>query len=254
MIREACLRVLVLCTIFLKEAAAFGLCLSEIGEMMSREFSGMEEEPSELELICLEARKFVEEREVFSQTSDLEEEDAFQFHMEYNEEDQHMAYNPPQSFGCGLGGGCSRNPLSMLEESIEEEDSDEENKKITTTESSDFLRDQEVFRYPTNLSASLKSIILTEKAQRNWVGTYNENAKTTSTVGANGPIQGRNSRSAEEKLPSSTSFVKLSDMDEEQWAAFLEHFQELLPNAFRRRKSLSSGQKQKQRLGTSCQF
>ena len=38
MIQEACLRVLVLCTIFLKEAAAFGLCLAEIGEMMSREF------------------------------------------------------------------------------------------------------------------------------------------------------------------------------------------------------------------------
>ncbi|XP_021909374.1 phosphatidylinositol 4-kinase gamma 7-like, partial [Carica papaya] len=30
MIREACLRVLVLCTIFLQEAAAFGLCLAEI--------------------------------------------------------------------------------------------------------------------------------------------------------------------------------------------------------------------------------
>jgi hypothetical protein len=32
MIREACLRVLVLCTIFLKEAAIHGLCLAEIGE------------------------------------------------------------------------------------------------------------------------------------------------------------------------------------------------------------------------------
>ncbi|KAL8114428.1 hypothetical protein AgCh_021323 [Apium graveolens] len=31
MIREACLRVLVLCTIFLKEAAAFELCLADIG-------------------------------------------------------------------------------------------------------------------------------------------------------------------------------------------------------------------------------
>ena len=32
MIREACLRVLVLCTIFLKEDAIHGLCLAEIGE------------------------------------------------------------------------------------------------------------------------------------------------------------------------------------------------------------------------------
>ncbi|GJM98523.1 hypothetical protein PR202_ga15546 [Eleusine coracana subsp. coracana] len=57
MIREACIRVLVLSTTFLKEAAAYGLCLSEIGEMMSRQFTGREEEPSELELICMEARK-----------------------------------------------------------------------------------------------------------------------------------------------------------------------------------------------------
>jgi hypothetical protein len=32
MIREACLRVLALCTTFLKEAAIHGLCLAEIGE------------------------------------------------------------------------------------------------------------------------------------------------------------------------------------------------------------------------------
>ncbi|XP_074557329.1 phosphatidylinositol 4-kinase gamma 7-like [Curcuma longa] len=242
MIREACLRVLVLCTIFLKEAAAFGLCLSEIGKMMSREFSGMEEEPSELELICMEVRKFVEEREVFSLNSDLEEEDTFQFLMEC-EEDQHIMYNSLQSFG-----------LSKLEESIEEddEDSDEENKKITAAESNGFSSAQDKLPHTATLSASLKSISFTEKAQRNRVGAHNRNTILRKVI--NRDIVGGNSRSAEETLPSSTSFVKLSDMDEEQWGAFLEHFQELLLNAFRNRKSLASGQKQKQRLGTSCQF
>ncbi|KAI3513310.1 hypothetical protein L1887_20640 [Cichorium endivia] len=57
MIREACLRVLTLCTVFLKEAAGFGLCLADIGEMMSREYSCKNQEPSELEVICLEAMK-----------------------------------------------------------------------------------------------------------------------------------------------------------------------------------------------------
>ncbi|XP_042451505.1 phosphatidylinositol 4-kinase gamma 5-like isoform X2 [Zingiber officinale] len=254
MIREACLRVLVLCTIFLKEAAAFGLCLSEIGKMMSREFSEMEEEPSELEVICMEVRKFVEEREVFSLNSDLKEEDTFQFLMEYNEEDQHIMYNSLQSFGCGLTGGCSRNPLSKLEESIEEddEDSDEENKNITVAESNGFSSHQGKLPYTANLSASLKSISLNEKAQRNKVGAYNRNTALRKVI--NRDTVGVKSRSAEEKLPSSTSFVKLSDMDEEQWGAFLEHFQELLSNAFCNRKSLTSSQKQKQRLGTSCQF
>ncbi|KAL9381114.1 hypothetical protein Peur_026771 [Populus x canadensis] len=63
MIREACLRVLVVCTIFLKEAAAFGLCLAEIDEMMSREFRSHGEEPSELELICVQARSLLGEME-----------------------------------------------------------------------------------------------------------------------------------------------------------------------------------------------
>ncbi|XP_038698063.1 phosphatidylinositol 4-kinase gamma 8-like [Tripterygium wilfordii] len=41
-LRESSIRVLVLCTIFLKRAAAVGLCLSDIGEMMTREFCGGE--------------------------------------------------------------------------------------------------------------------------------------------------------------------------------------------------------------------
>lgn len=55
MIREACIRILTLCTVFLKKAAAFGLCLAEIGQIMTREFRCKNQEPSELEVICLEA-------------------------------------------------------------------------------------------------------------------------------------------------------------------------------------------------------
>ncbi|KAG9152880.1 hypothetical protein Leryth_012494 [Lithospermum erythrorhizon] len=65
MIREACLRVLVLCTIFLKEAAVYGLCLAEIGEMMTRGFHSGEEEPSELELACIKAQSMIVEKEVW---------------------------------------------------------------------------------------------------------------------------------------------------------------------------------------------
>ncbi|CAA0822476.1 Phosphatidylinositol 4-kinase gamma 7 [Striga hermonthica] len=68
MIRDGCLRVLVLCTVFLKEAAANGLCLAEIGEMMSREFRSGEEEPSELEVISIEARRLAAE-EILSPTT-----------------------------------------------------------------------------------------------------------------------------------------------------------------------------------------
>ena len=64
MIHEASLRVLVLSTIFLKEAAASGHCLSEIGDMMSRQFTKKEEEPSVLEVMCMEARNWVKEIEL----------------------------------------------------------------------------------------------------------------------------------------------------------------------------------------------
>jgi len=46
MIGEACLRVLMLCTIFLKRTAETGLRLAEISAMMSSEFHGVEESSS----------------------------------------------------------------------------------------------------------------------------------------------------------------------------------------------------------------
>ncbi|KAI3799084.1 hypothetical protein L1987_34374 [Smallanthus sonchifolius] len=86
MIHEACLRVLVLCTIFLKEAASFGLCLTEIGEMMTRQqFHGHEEEPSELESICIQARSLLEETEMWSPASKTTDKEMFQFDIESEE-------------------------------------------------------------------------------------------------------------------------------------------------------------------------
>ena len=132
MIREACLLVLVLCTIFLKEAAIHGHCLAEISEMMSREFRPGEEEPSELELVCIEARRLIAEREAFSPRGDLGDDQEFQFDLDCDEAqddftakltaDDYMIRSP---FQFGIGTGSGRFPLAKLEESIEEdEDSD----------------------------------------------------------------------------------------------------------------------------------
>uniref|UniRef100_A0A0D3EM81 1-phosphatidylinositol 4-kinase n=1 Tax=Oryza barthii TaxID=65489 RepID=A0A0D3EM81_9ORYZ len=52
---EAAIRILTLCTIFLQRAAAAGLCLADIGDMMTREFSAMEEGLSALESLCKNA-------------------------------------------------------------------------------------------------------------------------------------------------------------------------------------------------------
>ncbi|KAI3696186.1 hypothetical protein L1987_79196 [Smallanthus sonchifolius] len=120
MIREACLRVLTLCTIFLKQAAGYGLCLAEIGEMMTREFRRGEEEPSELEVLCMEARRATAEREremyVLSPKPGSQE-DVFQFEIDCD--DSESSINPTLPFHFGFG----RNPLSKL---VEEDENDED--------------------------------------------------------------------------------------------------------------------------------
>lgn len=250
MIREACLRVLVLCTIFLKEAAAFGLCLAEIGEMMTREFRSGEEDPSELELICVEARQMIEEKEVFSPRADLGDEE-FLFDIDCDEEDSYFSqeteaddFYPTTPFHFSVGGIHGRFPLRKLEESIEEENGDEDERGGYT----DLFSSE---RIPTisKLSMSLKNTSLGEKTKKH--------AKYFGTKPENGYIMTNTSsghRSANEQLPASVTFVKLADMNEDVWSLFLEKFQELLYPAFAKRKSATLGQRQRQRLGTSCQF
>ncbi|KAI3516813.1 hypothetical protein L1887_15867 [Cichorium endivia] len=215
MIREACLRVLILSTIFLKEAARFGLCLGEIGEMMSREFRRGEEEPSELESLCMAARQAVvaereksrekeRERENFIVSPKREvvvQEDGFQFEID--------DISPMFPFQFGYG----RNPLSKLEEEDEEE---------------------------------VDEVVHCALGDVRCVPEISGLLKKNLSLGEH--------RSASEQLPGSVCFVKLADMKEEEWGLFLEKFQEALGPAFGQRKSGGVGQRQRQRLGTSCQF
>lgn len=254
MIREACLRVLVLCTIFLKEAATFGLCLAEIGEMMSREFRSGDEEPSELEVVCMEARRVLAD-EVLSPKADSVDED-FQFDIDYEEPELDFTpkmalddYMTRASFQYGIGFGHGRNPLSKLEESIEEDESEgeEEQEGIAT------LPAPERFPAISKLSMSLKNTVLAEKNHKHqkFPGTKVENGYSSSSHSSS---TSSGHRSANEQLPTSVSFVELADMSEDEWKMFLEKFQELLYPALAKRKSVTIGQRQRQRLGTSCQF
>ncbi|KAH0869610.1 hypothetical protein HID58_076632 [Brassica napus] len=217
MIREACLRVLVLCTVFLKEAASYGLCLAEIGEMMTREFRAEEEEPSELEVVCIEAKRSVTERDVFSPRSDVIGEAEFQFDLDCDElesvygsklqlTDDNFTKNP---FSNG------RSSLGKLEESIKEEEEEDEDEN-------------------THLS---------DTGRKN-------NTKPLTRGKSENTSSGH--KSANEQLQASASFVKVADMKEDEWVLFLERFQELLGPAFAKRKTATLSKRQ--RLGTSCQF
>ncbi|MBA0591976.1 phosphatidylinositol 4-kinase gamma 5 [Gossypium raimondii] len=245
MIREACLRVLVVCTIFLKEAAISGLCLAEIGEMMSREFRGQQEEPSELEFICIEARRLLEERNILSDNVRAVENE-FQFEIDCEEESD-ITYNlekklAPQA--CWPLGGNIRNPLSKVEENVEE--CTEEDGNIIPPRSDEYaFTAQEKAPTVPRLSMSMKNVSIGDKS---W--------KHENVMQKNGYLSGTSSgnRSVNEQFAGSTRFVKLADMSEEEWVQYLENFQHLVYLAFSNRKSASVGQRQRQRLGTSCQF
>ncbi|TXG57636.1 hypothetical protein EZV62_015465 [Acer yangbiense] len=247
MIREACLRVLILCTIFLKEAAAFGLCLAEIGEMMSREFRGHEEEPSELELICIKARRLLGESKMLC--NDVKEGDTQEFHFstDYGEQEFDSTLDMEEklatkSFKCSRAEN-SRDSLFRVNESTEEEEEVESERNVIAVRvdgSGDSVR----YRSPSfsRLPTLLKNMSISE---RSW--QHEGRMKKSGYLG--GASSGN--RSVNEQVPASTSFVKLGDMKEEEWVQFLDHFQKFLYRAFMNSKS---GQKQKQRLGTSCRF
>lgn len=246
MIREACLRVLVLSTIFLKEAAAVGLCLSEIGEMMSREFRGGDEEPSELEVVCVEARRLLlAERELLSSPKDVVKDDGFLFDIDCEEVGFDYSSKIASDFVTREPFGNGRFLLPKLEESIEEEEEKESEGEAEEEKENGFVGLPFPGKVPrvSKLSVSLKNASLGEKVKYKKYSGGNQESGSSSER-----------RSANEQLPASASFVKLADMNEEEWALFLEKFQEELYPAFAKRRSVVLGQRQRQRLGTSCQF
>ncbi|EYU28896.1 hypothetical protein MIMGU_mgv1a003628mg [Erythranthe guttata] len=236
MIREACLRVLLLCTIFLKEAAAYGLCLAEIGEMMSREFRSGEEEPSELEAICIEARKLIIAEEVLLSPKAESDFDEFQFDIDYED-------LMPIQFGSGSVNG--RIPLSKLDECSDEEEEESEGEEKAGWGGGGGVLNLANEKRVSKLSMSLKSTSLGKKISNQKFDGAKRDLIGSSSSGH---------RSASEQLSTSVGFVKLADMNEVEWAMFLEKFEELLFPAIAKRKSITLGQWQRQRLGTSCQF
>jgi len=254
MIRKACLRVLVLSTIFLKEGAAFGLFLSEIGEMMSRQFTGKEEEPSELELLCMEARKWVDDRELFLPEAGVEDDDDDFTQFSLDGEDDSDAFELPPFSKFGPMKASHRNPLSKLDECDEEDDDAKEVIKDDADPSNGMF--PKLVPSVSKLSASLKGTGFFGKAKAYHGGIPKSKLGAKTNYSGEGSMMHQSgSRSANEMLPPSASFVKLSDMGSEEWNAFLDKFQELLPSAFRARKQAAgAGPRPMQRLGTSCQF
>ncbi|KAK2663463.1 hypothetical protein Ddye_002037 [Dipteronia dyeriana] len=220
MIREACLHVLVLCTIFLQEAADFGLCLAE---MMSREFHGDEEEPSEFEVVCLEARKIIAETEMSFFDADGGEEEEFLFDIDCEDPELDPALRVTRDISIE-GSFNYGNEVEEDEKPIGEE-------RFSVETHSDWLQSA------SKLYQSVKEVNFHDSI----LHCHRKSISDTR-------------RSANEQLPTSSSFVTFADMSEEEWILFLEKVKELLPPAFAKRRNTTIGWKQRHRVGTSCKF
>ncbi|KAJ9173134.1 hypothetical protein P3X46_016299 [Hevea brasiliensis] len=222
MIREACLRVL-------------------IGEMMSREFRGYIEEPSELELLCIQARSLLGDTEYLSYEVKAGDSKEFQFDIDH-EEELDLTLNIGEKLE--KKPICSGSRLQSLEEKEEEEETEDcEGNEFSVDEYADPMQD----RVPTISKMSIlpKSISVGEKSWKHEDGMQ-KSGNLASTSSRN--------RSVNEQLAASPTFVKLADLTDREWMQFLVHFQKLLCPAFANRKSGNVGQRHRQRLGTSCQF
>ncbi|KAG4137287.1 hypothetical protein ERO13_D07G063001v2 [Gossypium hirsutum] len=237
MIREACLRVLVLCSIFLKEAAAFGLCLAEIGEMMSREFHALEEEPSELELVFIEAEELVMEINMPFFEAD-ERDDEFQFDIDCKEAEVNFTPNTTRDLPAkALIRHWSEtmnnlNFLAEVDEDIEASEIQVDEEPVRARNAGSLEEDW--FHTASRLSLSLKRI---NNLGPKGFHYHGQKPERTHTMDYSSRM-----RSANEQLLTSTSFVKFADMNEEEWNLFIVKFKKLLCPAFANRRSQTIGE------------
>ncbi|KAF2299268.1 hypothetical protein GH714_031161 [Hevea brasiliensis] len=190
--------------------------------MMSREFRGYMEEPSELELLCIQARSLLGDTEYLSYEVKAGDSKEFQFDIDHEEE---------LDLTLNIGEKLEKKPIcsgSRLQ---------------SVDEYADPMQD----RVPTISKMSIlpKSISVGEKSWKHEDGMQ-KSGNLASTSSRN--------RSVNEQLAASPTFVKLADLTDREWMQFLVHFQKLLCPAFANRKSGNVGQRHRQRLGTSCQF
>ncbi|CAM6013712.1 unnamed protein product [Sphagnum balticum] len=277
-LREACIRMLVLSTIFLKKGTAAGLSLADIAGMMSRELCGVDEDASELENLCMQAKAEVDEELLaWSSESDnmsLQEvslsEDLpgqpFLIEMDDHEEELRAWSSTDNSqwlFQPPVTGYAPLSPLSpsrisqfrgglaslMLQELHPLETTAVPLSPLCTPEQheSTSLFNSVESSALSQISGPVRSISFSNTKCRSH--TQIEQRRSLG-------LQGIAPLNVAQNVVQTPGFTMgpliLADMSEKAWTLFLEFFQQLLPAAFTRRKS--KGMNQFQRLGTSCRF
>ncbi|XP_010251910.1 PREDICTED: phosphatidylinositol 4-kinase gamma 8 [Nelumbo nucifera] len=267
-LRESSIRVLILCTIFLKRAASAGLCLADIGDMMTREFCGGEEGPSVLETLCAKAKANMHYLfEIEPVTEDKEEQiGMFQLDIDCEENTADVLDlprllqscpgmgkppRPPKKFRSArsVGRQLSHMVLSPLHEEDDDngstsgEENNVNNGVIESNENNDDGDDNDNDD-DDNVDDDNDNEDDDDDDDDD-DGNDDDNDDGDKVVGLTKSVSFSVPQHNNE--PAGFSF---RGMTEEEWELFLDKFGKLLPEAFEGRKNMGL----KKRLGTSCQF
>ncbi|WOG99957.1 hypothetical protein DCAR_0519313 [Daucus carota subsp. sativus] len=221
-IRESSLRVLVICTIFMKRATAAGFCLAEVGEMMTRELRGGKDSMSVLENLCLTAKACLGT----AKGSDDFDNGKKDVDSECDDDPNQVSYIPQLLETTTRIGKPPRIPRRASERLI----SKFHNLMLP-------IQDKEC----QGKRAEVHNYSLSGNADRNNGRDIDQNA---------GGILRSMSFSAESQNHDIEG-ISFGEMKKKEWESFLEKFEELVPETFEHRKNLGMS---KQRLGSSCEF
>ncbi|KAF9679488.1 hypothetical protein SADUNF_Sadunf06G0020100 [Salix dunnii] len=223
-LRESSIRVLVLCTIFLKQAAAAGLCLAGIGKMMTRESCSGEENVSVLEDLCTKAKEAVvnaseDEEDNIDSREEKDESELFQF-------DNETVHAPAEVLD-----------LHQLLQSPPEIAKPPKIAKFSPVRSLPRSQDEELSPMFEETDDDSNSTIKENGGDNN-----GDDSK-------HGGLTRSKSYSVRNRACESEG-ISFGDLSEGEWKLFLECFEKLLLEVLEGSKCGSL----KLRLGTSCQF
>ncbi|KDP30575.1 hypothetical protein JCGZ_16949 [Jatropha curcas] len=220
-LEESSIRILILCTIFLKQAASKGLCLADIGEMMTREFCSEEKNLSELENLCAKAKAYA------VKASDDEDDGK-----KKNEQISMKEKEGVDIFEFNCGNGNASEKVLDIPQLLQCPPSMAKVPRFSSVRSMPRLHD----------SSTLSPMY----SENNHDDNCSDNTKIKED---NGRLTRSTSCSAQ-NCKWENQGISLGDMSGEEWELFLECFQKLLPKVFQGTKCMAS----KQRLGTSGKF
>ncbi|XP_042513528.1 phosphatidylinositol 4-kinase gamma 8-like [Macadamia integrifolia] len=218
-LRESSIRVLVLCTIFLKRAANAGLSLSDIGDMMTREFCGNQEGPSVLEALSAKVMASMNCSFIGQEENSKEETEIFEFEIGCEDGNSNV-FDLPRLLQSRPG--MNKPPKVPV--------------KLSSSKSMRGFPNDQTFTDLLHEEDDINS------------DTYNDDDNGDDDHKVGGLIKSMSFSIPNRKIE--TDGISFKCMSEEEWSLFLVCFEKLLPKVFDDRKSMGL----KQRLGTSCSF